>query len=147
MSFSGRFYCATSRAVMALDARAAADNEPPRLEVVAGITFAVSLMSFMDTLQLLESDGELLLLRCWIAPSGTNYDNWVRKCGIYRVDLGARKVAPVRGLRGRGVFAGRLGALSIPTGVFPSVRPNTVYLDSDLWGHVQKGAVVAYKSP
>ena len=43
MSFSGRFYCATSRAVVALDAAGAANNEPPRLEVVAGLTFAASL--------------------------------------------------------------------------------------------------------
>ena len=68
--------------------------------------------------------------------------NSVRRCRIYQVDLGARKVALVRGHRGRAVFAAsRLGALSGPTGVFPSARPNTVYLDCGLWGHGEKGSI------
>ncbi|KAL6656813.1 hypothetical protein ACP70R_004593 [Stipagrostis hirtigluma subsp. patula] len=62
MSFSGRFYCANGRAVMALEAPTG--SQPPRLAVVAKITGRVSVI-MTDTVHLVESDGNLLLLHRW----------------------------------------------------------------------------------
>lgn len=51
----------------------------------------------------------------------------MRKYQVYRVDHDAHKIVPVRGLGGRAVFVGKVRALPVSTGVFPSIRSNTVY--------------------
>jgi len=131
-SFSGRFYCATAGAVMALELEATTTTNQqlpaPRLAVAAAITCRVSLMC-RDTVHLVESDGRLLLLNRWLEWRGKVEDKsycWIRGYKAYEVDLAKRETVPVRGLRGRVVFLGKTWALSVSPLVFPSIRGNKV---------------------
>ncbi|TVU04337.1 hypothetical protein EJB05_50103, partial [Eragrostis curvula] len=138
MSFEGRFYCADGSAVMALEPTTA--DQPPRLVVVAKITIPVSLLC-RDTVHLVEGDGKLFLLHRKILPA-QRYpgDCWRRNYKAFRVDLGVQKTVAVRGLDGLAVFLGKQRALSVPSGVFPTIRANTVYLGFDLreWSGLEK---------
>ncbi|TVU04339.1 hypothetical protein EJB05_50105, partial [Eragrostis curvula] len=122
-SFSNRFYCADGSAVMAL--------EPA--------TAPVSLLC-LDDVHLVEGNGKLFLLHRKIVPQRYPGDCWRRKYKVFRVDLDVQKTVTVRGLDGLAVFLGKQLALSVPSGVFPTIRANTVYLGFDLreWSGLEK---------
>ncbi|CAD6209266.1 unnamed protein product [Miscanthus lutarioriparius] len=119
MSFAGRFYCcATDHAVMVVETSA---DRPPRLALAAELIRPFGRI-MMDTVHLVDNDGELMLVdrECPI-NSGIKYN-------VHRVDLDARKMLPVRGLGGRAVFIGTELSLSVSPLVFPSISADTIYL-------------------
>uniref|UniRef100_A0A0A9DP70 KIB1-4 beta-propeller domain-containing protein n=1 Tax=Arundo donax TaxID=35708 RepID=A0A0A9DP70_ARUDO len=120
-SFAGRFYCATTGAVMVVETSA---DHPPRLAVAAKLTRPLSMM-MMDTVHLVNSEGELILVDR--QRNGNNN----RKYDVYRVDLDARATVPIRGLGGRAVFMGIELALSVSPSVFPSISADAIYLGFD----------------
>ena len=77
----------------------------------------------MDSVHLVDNDGELLLV-----DRECNCNLTKRKFKVYRVDLDARKMLRVRGLRGRAVFIGIELSLSVSPLVFPSVSADAIYL-------------------
>nr|CAB3480024.1 unnamed protein product [Digitaria exilis] len=123
MSFEGRFYCATTKAVMMVET-SSADHQPPRLVTAAKLTRPFSRM-MEDTVHLVDIDGKLILVdrKC----NGNDH----RKFEVYQVDLVAREMVPVRGLGGRAVFIGKQLALSVSPSVFPSVCADAIYLGFD----------------
>lgn len=121
LSFAGRFYCATTNAVMVVDTSA---DQPPRLVIVANLTRPLSRM-MMDTVHLVENDGELIL----VDRRHNGNDN--RKYELYWVDLHSRKMVLIRGLSGRAVFIGIELALSVSPSVFPSISADAIYLGFD----------------
>ncbi|KAF8718500.1 hypothetical protein HU200_025271 [Digitaria exilis] len=121
MSFAGRFYCATSRAVMVVETSV---DQPLRLAIAAKLTRAFARI-MMDTVHLVDNDGELMLV------DGIYNANGNRKYEVYRVDLDARNMVSVCGFGGRAVFIGIEVALSILPSVFPSVRADKIYLGFD----------------
>jgi hypothetical protein len=125
LSFAGRFYCATSKAVMVLETGTGVDHSPPRLAVAAELMRPFSRF-MMDTVHLVDNDGELMLV-----DRECNGSRNPRKHWVYRVDLDARKMLPVCGLSGRAMFIGIEMALSVSPSVFPSISADTIYL-----GHV-----------
>ncbi|KAL6656812.1 hypothetical protein ACP70R_004592 [Stipagrostis hirtigluma subsp. patula] len=140
MSFSGRFYCANLRAVMALEVPTA-NHQQPRLAVVAKITERGSKM-MTGTVHLVESDGNLLLLHR-VRPVRKS-DGRQPKYKAYRVDLDTQETVPIRGLGGHTVFLGMTSALSVAPRVFPSIRVNTVYLGFDCEERIQDEKIGAY---
>lgn len=121
MSFAGRFYCATEEAVMLVETSA---DRPPRLALAAELIRPFARI-MMDTVHLVDNDGELMLVD---RECPVNSDI---KYNVHRVDLDARKMLPVRGLGGRAVFIGTQLALSVSPLVFPSVSADTIYLSFD----------------
>ncbi|CAL4901283.1 unnamed protein product [Urochloa decumbens] len=122
LSFAGRFYCATTEAVMVVET---STDQPPRLAIVAKLNRPFSRM-MMDTVHLVENDGELTLVDRECKGSRNP-----RKYEVYRVDMHARKIVPVHGLGGRAVFIGIELALSVSPSVFSSVNADTIYLGFD----------------
>ncbi|XP_004959768.1 uncharacterized protein LOC101785207 [Setaria italica] len=122
MSFAGRFYCATTRAVMVVETGA---DQPPRLAIAAELTRPFARIMW-DTVHLVDNGGELTLVdrECKGSRSPRRYK-------VYRVDLAAREMVPVRGLGGRAVFIGSELALSVSPPAFPSISADTIYLGFD----------------
>ncbi|OEL12892.1 hypothetical protein BAE44_0026087 [Dichanthelium oligosanthes] len=131
MSFDGRFYCATTRAVMVVET--GADDQPLRLAIAARLARPLSRM-MMDTVHLVDNDGELTLV---------DRRRLDRRYEVYRVDLDAMKLVPVRGLGGRAVFTGWERALCVSPSVFPSLSADTIYLgfDSLLTGYTDDSPI------
>ncbi|TVU38374.1 hypothetical protein EJB05_11741, partial [Eragrostis curvula] len=131
MSFAGRFYCATWYDIMVVET--SADHHPPRLAKVAELASPLSAMK-MDTVHLADIEGELMLVdrRLVINARKKIVDgHGSRTCTVYRVDLDARKIVPVRGLGGRAVFIGLELAVAVSPLVFPSISADAVYLGFD----------------
>jgi hypothetical protein len=121
LSFDGRFYCATTQAVMLVEIGA---DHPPRLVVAAKLARPFARI-MMDTVHLVDNAGELLL----VDRQCNGNDN--RKYKVYKVDLDARKMLSVHGLGGRAVFIGIELALSVSPSVFPSISADAIYLGFD----------------
>ncbi|KAL6656794.1 hypothetical protein ACP70R_004574 [Stipagrostis hirtigluma subsp. patula] len=119
MSFAGRFYGATDTNVMVVEGTTA---EPPRLAVAAKLALALP-MKALDTVHLVDNDGELMLV------SRERRDTITYR--VYRVDLDTRKMLPVCGLGGRAAFIGEERAMSVSPSVFPSISSDAVYLGFD----------------
>ncbi|KAL6641877.1 hypothetical protein ACP70R_020058 [Stipagrostis hirtigluma subsp. patula] len=116
LSFAGRFYCASTSAVMVVE------THPPRLAVAVELARPFAEI-MMDSVHLFDNEGELMLLdRQRNACESRNYK-------VYRVDLDVRKMVPVRGLGGRAVFIDMEMALSVSPSVFPSISADAIY-----WG-------------
>lgn len=130
MSFAGRFYCATDEAVMVVETSA---DQPPRLALAAKLIRPFARI-MMDTVHLVDNDGELMLVdrECPV--------NSAIKYNVHRVDLDARKMLPVRGLSGRAVFIGTELALSVSPLVFPSISADTIYLSFE--GHMTSNSPI-----
>lgn len=76
-----------------------------------------------DSVHLVDNDGELTLV-----DRECNGSRKPRKHWVYRLDLDAGKMLPVRGLGGRAMFIGTEMALSVLPSVFPSISADTIYL-------------------
>ncbi|KAK3127468.1 hypothetical protein QOZ80_7AG0573770 [Eleusine coracana subsp. coracana] len=137
--FAGRFYCSTCRAVMMLDTSRA--DQTPRLR--AAVKWSWSLINFIqmsDSLRLVDNGGELLLVHRMVRPNMDPHKSY--KCEVYRVDLNAGSLIPVKSLNGRAVFMGRCRAFSISAEPFPSLTTlDTLYLGTDYY---QKRRMVGY---
>ncbi|KAF7100139.1 hypothetical protein CFC21_101681 [Triticum aestivum] len=126
MSFAGRFYCATTAAVMVVETSA---DEPPRLVIAANLKRLLSPM-MVETVHLVDNGGELILVDRQCTGDIVNR-KYTRKCTVYRVDLDSRKMVRIRGLGGRAVFMGTELALSVSPSVFPSIDADAIYLGFD----------------
>ncbi|GJN11252.1 hypothetical protein PR202_ga29430 [Eleusine coracana subsp. coracana] len=120
LSFAGRFYCVADSAVMVL--KDVAKNQTPRMEVVAELARPCRVTT-LDTMHLVEDGGEMVLVHRYIASPASHTHGPERTCDVFRVDLDAGKMVPVRSLDGRAVFIGECRALS----VFPSIIADAVY--------------------
>ncbi|KAK3125479.1 hypothetical protein QOZ80_7BG0605470 [Eleusine coracana subsp. coracana] len=122
LSFAGRFYCVVDGAVMVL--RSVANNQtPPRMEVVAALARPCS----ATTVHLVENGGEMVLVHRYIASPASHTHGPERTCDVFRVDVDAEKMVPVRSLDGRAVFIGERRDLSVSPTVFPSIIADAVY--------------------
>lgn len=65
---------------------------------------------------------------------------------MYRVDLDAGALVPVKGFNGRAVFIGQCRAISVPAaaGAFSSVAADTLYLGSDCDEKTMMNKIQAY---
>ncbi|KAF8718149.1 hypothetical protein HU200_025638 [Digitaria exilis] len=128
MSYAGRFYGVTTKAVVAVDMRGGG-SLPPRLVVVARLAKSFSAMA--DTVHLVdngEGDGLVLVHNKVYQFSDGEEDWWLeRKYEAYRVDLDAGKMIHVRHLGGQAVFIGSYRALSVSPRTFPCISADTVY--------------------
>ncbi|CAN6216090.1 unnamed protein product [Urochloa humidicola] len=122
LSFAGRFYCVTNRAVMVVNTCV---DQPPQLVMVAKRVQMISRI-MMDSVHLVDNGGELMLVYRIHSGSDDNINYQV-----YRVDLDGRNTVPVHGLGGRAVFIGIERALSVSPSVFPTLRANAIYLGFD----------------
>lgn len=96
-----------------------------------------------DSLHLVDNGGELLLVHRTLQyyeydqdhenDDDESYDGtYERSYEVYRVDLDAGILIPVKGLNGRAVFMGMSRAISVSAAdAFPSATPNTIYLGAD----------------
>lgn len=123
MSFAGRFYCATCRAVMVVEI---SDDQPPQLVVAAELIRPLSGI-MLDTVHLVDNGGELTL----VDRESCGTRSWPERYEVYQVDLAAGEMVPVRGLGGRAVFVGWERSLSVSPSVFPSISADTIYLGFD----------------
>ncbi|TVU22386.1 hypothetical protein EJB05_32077, partial [Eragrostis curvula] len=132
MSFEGRFYCADGSAVMALEPTTA--DEPPRLVMVAKITIPGHCAPGGGRREALPAPPQDI--------AGAEVPWLLLEEEVQGVSGRPRRAetVAVRGLDGLVVFLGKQRALSVPSGVFPTIRANTVYLGFDLreWSGLEK---------
>lgn len=93
--------------------------------VVADLVRPFSTM-MSNTVHLVGNGGELMLV-----DRECNGSLKERKFKVYRVDLDAGRMLPVRSLGGRAFFIGVELALSVSPLVFPSISANAIYLGFD----------------
>ncbi|CAL5062052.1 unnamed protein product [Urochloa decumbens] len=146
LPFAGRFYCASYRGVMVLSL--SSDQRPPRLLMVAERCKSFFFCIVTDSLHLVDNGGELMLIHRTLYcendqdqeedDSGNDQDQeefeenddaeCMREYEVYRVNLDAGILTPVKSLNGRAIFMGISRTISISADAFPSVTPNTIYL-------------------
>ncbi|WVZ81612.1 hypothetical protein U9M48_028967 [Paspalum notatum var. saurae] len=133
VSCAGRFYCATNRAVMVVETSA---DQPPRLAVAANLIRPFYRI-MLDSVHLVDNGGELMLVdrKC---PGHSE-----REYEVYRLDLDAREMVPVRGFGGRAVFIGRQLTRSVSPLVFPSIDADSIYLgfESHMTGELDNSPI------
>ncbi|KAM0898685.1 hypothetical protein ACQ4PT_021833 [Festuca glaucescens] len=125
LSFAGRFYCVTEKAIMVVDTSA----DTPQLVVAAELGDRAVIKLCDRTVRLVDDDGELILVH------RIPYDNLntLREGHqVHRVNLEARTTLPMEGLSGHALFVGdgRLGkvpAVLLPARLSLYVRADTVY--------------------
>ncbi|CAD6223390.1 unnamed protein product [Miscanthus lutarioriparius] len=123
LPFAGRFYCATHRGVMVLNTTASDQQQPPRLIMVADLKKSFIYFSQMrDSLHLVDNGGELMLVHRTIVQDKR------RKYNVYRLDLEAGILIPVKRLNGRAVFMGMMRTISVSIEAFPYATADTIYL-------------------
>jgi hypothetical protein len=123
LPFAGRFYCATYRGVMVLNTTCSDQQQPPRLTMVADLKKSFIYFSqMMDSLHLVDDGGELMLVHRTIGQDKR------RKYDVYRLDLEAGILIPVKRLNGRAVFMGMMRTISVSVEAFPYVTADTIYL-------------------
>ncbi|KAF7017086.1 hypothetical protein CFC21_030577 [Triticum aestivum] len=134
MPFAGRFYCANYRGVMLLTT--SSDQQPPRLHMVVDRSKSCDLFQMMRTHhQLVDNGGELMLV---LRTPLYQYSGYERRYDVYRVDLEAGVLVPIKGFNGRAVFMGIGRAISVSAETpFSSVAADTIYLGHDCDGHIQ----------
>ncbi|TVT97560.1 hypothetical protein EJB05_57190, partial [Eragrostis curvula] len=136
LSFAGRFYCCNRMSLMVLDASGGSSDQksPPRLVVAAEPNSYVYFCRRSHTLHLVDNAGELLLVHrsIYYDPPHRNHK---RKHDVYRVDLDAGALVPVKGINfnGRAVFMGRSRSISVAAEAFPSLAADTLYLGFDIY--------------
>jgi hypothetical protein len=122
LPFAGRFYCATYRGVMVLN-NTKDQQQPPRLTMVADLEESFIYFSqMMHSLHLVDNGGELMLVHRTIGQDK------FRKYDVYRLDLEAGILIPVKCLNGRAVFMGTQCTISVSVEAFPYVTADTIYL-------------------
>ncbi|KAM3278759.1 hypothetical protein ACQJBY_046182 [Aegilops geniculata] len=129
MPLAGRFYCANYRGVMVLTT--SSDQQPPRLHMVVDRNKSCDLFQTGDTHHhLVDNGGELMLLH--------QYRGYERRYDVYRMDLEAGALVPVKGFNGRAVFMGIGRAISVSAETpFSSIAADTIYLGHDCDGQIQ----------
>ncbi|PVH65086.1 hypothetical protein PAHAL_2G420700 [Panicum hallii] len=130
LPFAGRFYCATCWGVMALNITS--DQQPPRLLMVAEFSESFYFSQMMHSLHLVDNGGEMMLVHRTLRQDS----NYYRKYDVYRVDLEAGILIPVKSFNGRGVFMGMNRTISVSAGVFPCVTADTIYLGRECDGQI-----------
>ncbi|GJN11287.1 hypothetical protein PR202_ga29466 [Eleusine coracana subsp. coracana] len=128
LMFAGRFYCAAYSGIMMLDT--SGPDKPPRLLVA--VKWSMSSISFRpmtDSLHLVDNGGDLLLVHRMLRPNMVPHDSY--RYEVYKVDLSARVLIPVKSFNGRAVFMGMCRAISISAEAFPCVNRDTLYLGTD----------------
>ncbi|OEL13901.1 hypothetical protein BAE44_0025085 [Dichanthelium oligosanthes] len=96
------------------------DQQPWRLLMVADLS---------KSFHLVDNGGELMLVHQRRSSYNRRYD-------VYRVDLDAGILIPVKGFNGRAVFMGMRRSISVSAGVFPSVTADTIYLGRECDGQI-----------
>ncbi|CAN6219328.1 unnamed protein product [Urochloa humidicola] len=123
LPFAVRFYCATSRSVMVLSITS--DHQPPRLVQVADLSKSFYFSRKAHSLHLVDNGGELMLVHRTLCLLDGDYK---RRYDVYKVDLEAGHLIPVKSLNGRAVFMGMTRTISVSPGVFPSITADIIYL-------------------
>ncbi|TVU01237.1 hypothetical protein EJB05_53274, partial [Eragrostis curvula] len=133
LSLAGRFYCCNRMSVMVLDASNSDQLQPPRLLVAAKANSCIQFSRMADSLHLVDNAGELLLVHRSIYHDPQL--NLKRKDNVYRVDLDAGALVPVKAFdfKGRAVFMGRRRSISVTAEAFPSLTADTLYLGFDIY--------------
>ncbi|CAN6212080.1 unnamed protein product [Urochloa humidicola] len=100
--------------------------------MVADLSKSFRFSQMAHSLHLVDNGGELMLVH-------RIHSNYERKCDVYRVDVEAGILIPVKSFNGRAVFMGMRRTISVSAGVFPLVTANTIYLgwecDSQIPGY------------
>jgi hypothetical protein len=121
LPFAGRFYCATYRGVMMLNTTSD-QQQQPHLIMVADLKKSFRFSQMMHSLHLVDNGGELMLVHRTFGQDD------FRKYNVYRLDLEARILIPVKRLNGRAMFMGMLRTISVSVEAFPYVTADTIYL-------------------
>jgi hypothetical protein len=123
LSFANRFYCFTRYGIKAVDAT----NAGQRPQLVPVINVDEDFRSQRRDVSLVDNDGELILMSPSERSDTLPFD-------VHRIDLDARKMVRVHGLRGRAVFlcdtgadCGRGRSLSVRAGLSPSIMADAIY--------------------
>ncbi|GJN32809.1 hypothetical protein PR202_gb21340 [Eleusine coracana subsp. coracana] len=122
LPFEGRFYCATDKDIVVLQAM---EGQQPELVMAASYELERDGQLFV---YLAENHGKLILTR-WFPP---NHSRGQRHgtCMVYQVDLDAGKTVFMPPVDEHAVFISFYGgrALIVPIGLSPSIIADTVYL-------------------
>ncbi|EMS50041.1 hypothetical protein TRIUR3_21216 [Triticum urartu] len=114
------------RGVMVLNM--GSDQQPPRLHMVADRSKSFYFNPMAHSLHLADNGGELMLVHrtlCHDTKYGRRYD-------VYRVDLEAGVLVPVKCFNGRAVFMGMGRTISVSAqNPFPCVASDTIYMGPD----------------
>ncbi|KAF7068134.1 hypothetical protein CFC21_073911, partial [Triticum aestivum] len=134
MPFAGRFYCANYRGVMVLTT--SSDQQPPRLHMLVDRNKSCDLFQMMDNHHhLVDNGGELMLVH---RTTLYRYSGYERSYDVYRVDLEAGALVPIKGFNGRAVFMGIGRTISVSAETpFSSIAADTIYPGHDCEGQIQ----------
>uniref|UniRef100_A0A0A9FUP4 KIB1-4 beta-propeller domain-containing protein n=1 Tax=Arundo donax TaxID=35708 RepID=A0A0A9FUP4_ARUDO len=144
LPFGGRLYCASYLGVMVLNI---SSGQQPRLVMAAEWKKSFYLCQMSASLHLVDNGGELMLVHRMLCSDNDDeddddshnhdedddhiYQTYSRKYEVYRVDLDAGILIPVKGMNGRAVFMSMTRSISVSAEVFPFVTADTIYLGSD----------------
>ncbi|CAL5083639.1 unnamed protein product [Urochloa decumbens] len=115
LPFAERFYCATCMGAMVLN------SSDQQLVMVADLSKSFGFSQMAHSLHLVDNGGELMLVH-------RIHSNYMKKYDVYRVDVEAGILIPVKSFNGRDVFMGMRRTISVYAGVFPLVNADTIYL-------------------
>ncbi|CAL5085996.1 unnamed protein product [Urochloa decumbens] len=152
LPFAGRFYCASCHGVMVLSF--SSDQQPPRFLIAAEWSKSFFFSVMTDSLHLVDNGGDLMLVHRRLYRGNDQEDdggndqdqqedeeNDDEECTwdyeVYRVDLDAGILTPVKSLNGGAIFMGMSRTISVSSDAFPSVKPNTIYLGYECDGEIQ----------
>ncbi|CAN6225767.1 unnamed protein product [Urochloa humidicola] len=137
LPFAGRLYFAIGTSIMVLSnlgSRSPQQQLQPQLVTAIERRRSLRFDRMSDTLHLLDNAGEMLMVhRATRLDKDTEDERYKVEYVVYRVDLDAGALVPVKSLNGRAVFMGRCRAISVPAaGAFSSsLAADTLYLGSD----------------
>ncbi|KAF8669332.1 hypothetical protein HU200_051671 [Digitaria exilis] len=145
---AGRFYCASRSKIFVLDTDGT-NQQPPRLRLVATEgSMPFYFFRISHSLHLVDNAGDLMLVHRMLGQGqGTGAQGVVKYSGnfkVFRVDLDAGALAPVKDLRGRAVVISLGRAVSVSVGAFPSISADTLYLGFDCAEKTIKGGIDGY---
>uniref|UniRef100_A0A287R443 KIB1-4 beta-propeller domain-containing protein n=1 Tax=Hordeum vulgare subsp. vulgare TaxID=112509 RepID=A0A287R443_HORVV len=129
LPFVVRFYCTNYRGVMVLNM--GSDQQPPWLHLVADRSKSFNFNQMSQSLHLADNGGELMLVH-------RIRSQYIRRYDVYRVDLKAGVLVPVKGFNGRAMFMGMGRTISVSAhNPFPCVAPDTIYMAPECDGKIQ----------
>ncbi|KAF8664552.1 hypothetical protein HU200_054734 [Digitaria exilis] len=148
LTCAGRFYCAIRSKIFVLDTDGT-NQQPPRLRLVATEgSMPFYFFRISHSLHLVDNAGELMLVHRMLGQGqGTGaqgVDKYSGNFKVFRVDLDAGALAPVKDLRGRAVFISLGRTVSVSVGAFPSISADTLYLGFDCAEKTIKGGIDGY---
>ncbi|KAL6657743.1 hypothetical protein ACP70R_005523 [Stipagrostis hirtigluma subsp. patula] len=123
MSFAGRFYCVTSKNILAVETRA---NQQPQLVPAVDYHPDISWVPSSEVVHLVDNNGELICVHCIWEPEKPYI--WKQfSYRTYRVNLGTGSMEPMRGLDGHALFIGMGRSILVPARVSPSISADSIY--------------------